>query len=212
LPPEGFVFCSFNNGYKLSRPMFELWMRVLRAVDGSVLWLAEGNPEMIANLRREVKRCGVDQGRIIFDRSRTETAPQAWFGEHLGRQPLADLFLDTTPYNAGATAIVALWSGVPLVTMMGDTFVGRMAASMLNAVGLPELVSCNLDDYEALVLKLARDPILLSATRRKLQDNVRRAPLFDTDRFRRHIEQAYATMINIHQRGEAPRSFTVQAV
>jgi protein O-GlcNAc transferase len=209
LPPEGFVFCSFNNSYKLSRPMFELWMRLLHAVEGSVLWLAEANPDMAANLRREVERCGIDQSRVVFDQSRAELAPHVWFTRNLARQRLAGLFLDTTPYNAGATAVVALWSGVPLLTVMGETFVGRMAASMLHAVGLPELVAHNLADYESLAVKLAREPALLSAVQRKLQDNLRSTPLFDTDRFRRHIERAYMTMIDIHRRGERPHGFSV---
>jgi len=205
LPPEGFVFCSFNNSYKIGRPVFERWTRLLHAVTGSVLWLARVNADMAVNLRREAEHLGVDPARLVF-------APTVSLPQHLARHSLADLFLDTSPYNAGATAVAALWSGVPLVTMMGETFVGRMAASMLHALGLPELVTYNLNEYEALALKLAQAPILLSATRRKLQDNLRRTPLFDSDRFRRHIEQAYATMVDIHRNGEAPRSFTVQTV
>ena len=203
LPPDGFVFCSFNNSYKIGRPMFELWMRLLRAVEGSVLWLLESNAEMVFNLRREAQRCGVDHGRIIF-------APRMALSEHLARQRLADLFLDTIPYNAGATAAAALWSGVPMLTVIGETLVGRMATSMLRAVGMPELVTYNLEGYQSLAVKLAGDPALLSATRRKLQENLRLTPLFDTDRFRRHIEQAYMTMVDIWRRGERPRSFGVE--
>ncbi len=203
LPPEGFVFGSFNNSYKLTRPVFERWMRLLRAVEGSVLWLAEASPAMAANLRREAERCAIDPRRLIF-------APHVPLAEHLARHRLAGLFLDTIPYNAGATAAAALWSGVPLVTVMGETFVGRMAASMLHAIGLPELAAPDLDAYEGLALKLAQDPPLLAGIRHKLHDNLRSTPLFDTDRFRRHIEQAYLAMIDRHQRGERPSGFSVE--
>jgi protein O-GlcNAc transferase len=201
LPSDGFVFCSFNNSYKLAKPVFEAWMRLLGAVPGSVLWLAEANPDMVVNLRREAQRCGIAPGRIVF-------APRVPLPQHLARQRLAGLFLDTMPYNAGATGAAALWSGVPLLTMLGQTFVGRMAASMSHAVGLPELVTQSLEDYEALALKLARNPDLLSGIRQKLKDNLRVAPLFDTDRFRRQLEEAYSAMvIDTQRRGENPRSF-----
>jgi predicted O-linked N-acetylglucosamine transferase (SPINDLY family) len=203
LPPDGFVFCSFNNSYKLAKPVFEVWMRLLAAIPGSVLWLAEANPDMAVNLRRETQRCGIDPDRVVF-------AQRLPLPQHLARQRLAGLFLDTVPYNAGATGVAALWAGVPLLTVLGQTFVGRMAGSMLHAVGLPELVTHNLEDYEALALKLARDPDLLSGIRHKLQDNLRVAPLFDTDRFRRHLEEAYSTMVDIQRRGEGPRSFRVE--
>jgi protein O-GlcNAc transferase len=203
LPAEGFVFCSFNNSYKLSRQMFALWMRLLRAAPGSVLWLAQANAEMAVNLRRQAQQSGVDPTRIVF-------AAPAPLAQHLARQRLADLFLDTTPYNAGATAAAALWAGVPLLTLVGETFVGRMAASMLYAVGLQELAVQNLEEYQSLALKLAGDLAMLSGIRRTLQDNLGRTALFDTDRFRRNMEQAYLTMIDIWRRGECPRSFSVE--
>jgi len=202
LPENGFVFCSFNNGYKLSKPVFEVWMRLLGAVPGSVLWLAQWNPEMVANLRREVQRSGIAQDRIIF--AATVPLPQ-----HLARQRLAGLFLDAVPYNAGATGAAALWSGVPLLTVLGQTFVGRMAASMLHAVGLPELVTQTLKDYEASALKLARNPDLLSGIRHKLQDNLRLTPLFDTKRFARNIEAAYTMVWERYRRSEPPQSFAL---
>ncbi len=211
LPAEGFVFCSFNNSYKLGRTVFERWARILHAVPGSVLWLAEANSEMVANLRREIASAGIDQRQVIFDRSRSTFAPDVWLTQHLARQPLAGLFLDTIPYNAGATAAVALWAGVPLLTVMGETFVGRIAASMLHAVGLPELVTHDLDEYEALAVKLAREPDLLSGIRRKLQGNLRNAPLFNTDRFRAHVESAYTRMVDLCRRGERPRGFTLES-
>jgi protein O-GlcNAc transferase len=203
LPAEGFVFCSFNNSYKLNRAMFALWMRILRAVPGSVLWLAQANAAMVANLRREARQSGVEPERIVF-------APLVPLTEHMARQRLAGLFLDTTPYNAGATAVASLWSGVPLLTVLGETFVGRMAASMLHAVGLPELVARNLDAYEALAIKLASEPALLADIRGRLAADLRTKPLFDTARFRRNIEQAYIAMVDIHRRGERPRSFSVE--
>lgn len=205
LPAEGFVFCSFNNSYKLSRQMYALWMRLLRAAPGSVLWLARANAEMAVNLRREAQQSGVDPMRIVF-------AAPAPLPQHLARQRLADLFLDTTPYNAGATAAAALWAGVPLLTVVGETFVGRMAASMLHALGLPELAVRNLEEYEAFAVKLGREPALVADIRRKLAAHLRTKPLFDTGRFRRNIEQAYTTMVDIHRRGESPRGFAVAQV
>ena len=205
LPPEGFVFCSFNNTYKLNRQVFRMWMRLLGAVPGSVLWLAYANPEMVINLRREAERCGIAAERIVF-------APRLPLREHLARQRLADLFLDTTPYNAGATAAAALWSGVPVLTVLGDTFVGRMAASMLHALGAPDLITDNLNDYEALALKLARDPDLLLGIRRELQSNLKVMPLFNTDRFRRHIEAAYSTMWRRYQQKRPPEAFAVERI
>jgi predicted O-linked N-acetylglucosamine transferase (SPINDLY family) len=203
LPPDGFVFCSFNNSYKLAKPIFEVWMRLLGAVAGSVLWFAESNPEMAANLRREARCSGIAAERLVF-------APRVPLPQHLARQRLAGLFLDTVPYNAGATGVAALWSGVPMLTILGQTFVGRMAASMLHAVGLPELVTQSLEEYEALALKLAYDPHLLSGIRRKLGENLQVKPLFDTNRFRRQLEDAYSTMVDIWKRGEDPRSFRVE--
>jgi protein O-GlcNAc transferase len=202
LPSEGFVFCCFNNSYKLAKPVFEVWMRLLGAVPGSVLWLVETNPEMVVHLRREAQGCGIAPDRIIF-------GPRVPLPQHLARQRLAGLFLDTTPYNAGATGIAALWSGVPLVTVLGKTFVGRMAASMLHAAGLPELVTDRLDDYGLLALKLAQDPDLLSGIRQKLHHNVGVTPLFNTKDFARNIEDAYAMMWRRHRRSEPPLSFSV---
>lgn len=179
-------------------------MRLLRAVSGSVLWLAHSNAEMVGNLKREAVRSGVAPERIIF-------ASRMALSEHLARQKLADLYLDTVPYNAGATAAATLWSGVPLLTVVGETFVGRMAASMLHAVGLSELVSRNLDDYEALAVKLAGDADLLAEMRCKLGNNLRRLPLFDTDRFRRGIERAYLSMVETAHRRGLPQNFSMSA-
>ena len=139
-------------------------------------------------------------------------APHMELSSHLARLRHADLFLDSVPYNAGATASNALWAGMPMMTCIGDTFAGRMAASMLHAIGLPELVTTSLQDYEALATKLATDRAALASLRRKIEQNRPAYPLFDADRFRRHIEAAYTTMWETHQRGESRRSFAVEAV
>jgi predicted O-linked N-acetylglucosamine transferase (SPINDLY family) len=205
LPDGGFVFCSFNNNYKILPPVFDVWMRLLRSVEGSVLWLLQDNAGAVDNLRRHAEARGVAADRLVF-------APRLELDQHLARHRLADLFLDTFPVNAHTTASDALWAGLPLVTLRGETFVSRVAASLLAAVGLPELITDSLADYEALALKLARTPALLAAIREKLQAGRATAPLFDTDRFRRHIESAYLTMYERHLSGAAPESFDVAAL
>ena len=205
LPERGFVFCSFNNSYKIRPAVFDVWMRLMRQVEGSVLWLLQDNPAAVANLRRYAEERGVAADRLAF-------APRLALDEHLARHRLADLFLDTNPVNAHTTASDALWAGLPLVTLRGETFVSRVAASLLAAVGLPELITDNLADYEALALKLATTPDLLAALRAKLQANRLTAPLFDTDRFRRHLESAYLTMYERHLAGAMPASFDVAPI
>jgi protein O-GlcNAc transferase len=203
LPESGFVFCCFNNTFKIAPQMFEVWMRLLNAAEGSVLWLAAGNDTAVANLRREAERRGVDPGRLVF-------APRTpRLADHLSRHRLADLFLDTLPYNAHVTASDALWTGVPLLTCRGETYAGRVGTSLLQAAGLPELVASSLTDYEALALKLAREPATLGALKDRLARNRMRCPLFDTERSTRHIEAAYATMYERQQRGEPPQNFAV---
>ncbi len=204
LPEQGFVFCSFNNQYKITASVFDTWMRLLRTVERSVLWLSQGNDAAHANLRREAVDRGVDSDRLIF-------APRLERHEdHLARQRLADLFLDTLPYNAHTTASEALWAGLPVLTARGASFAGRVAASLNVAVGLPELVTESLADYEALALRLARDPSEMLKMREKLARNLPTCPLFDTPRLCGHIEQAYKTMWERWQRHEAPRSFAVE--
>jgi predicted O-linked N-acetylglucosamine transferase (SPINDLY family) len=204
LPDKSFVFCCFNQSYKIAAPVFDAWMRLLARVPGSVLWLSEMNGLAHANLRRAAAARGVDPGRLVF-------APWAdRMEDHLARQRAADLFLDTLPYNAHSTTCDALFAGLPVVTCAGAAFPGRVGASMLKAAGLPELVTHSLEDYEALAIKLATDPALLSSIRRKLADNRAACPLFDGDRFRRHVEAAYATMWDIYRRGESPQSFHVE--
>jgi protein O-GlcNAc transferase len=202
LPEEAFVLCCFNNSFKITSAIFDIWMRILGKVEGSVLWLLQSNDLAVGNLRREALARGVDPSRLVF-------APRVALADHLARLRLAGLVLDTLPYNAHTTTSDALWMGVPVVTCMGSTFPGRVAASLLHAVGLPELVTASLDDYEALAVALATDCDRMAAVRRKLAANRLTQPLFDTDRFRRHLEAAYATMWDIWQRGEPPRSFSV---
>jgi predicted O-linked N-acetylglucosamine transferase (SPINDLY family) len=203
LPDQGFVFCCFNKSFKLSAPVFDVWMRLLARVHGSVLWLSATNDPAQANLRREAAARGVDPARLIF-------APYAsGIADHLARHRAANLFLDTLPYGAHSTACDALWAGLPVVTCAGDTFAGRVGTSMVKAAGLPELVTHNLEDYEALALKLATDHDQLASIRRKLADQRSTCPLFDAERFCRHVEAAYTTMWDIYQRGESPRSFRV---
>ncbi len=205
LPDDGFVFCCFNNNYKITSPVFEVWMRLLAAVPGSVLWLLRDNDGAQANLRRRAQARGIAPARLVF-------ADRVNLDVHLARHRLADLSLDTLPYNAHTTASDALWAGVPVLTCRGGTFAGRVAASLLQAVGLPELVTHGLADYEAAALRLATDASLLGAIRRKLEQNRQTHPLFDTDRFRRHIESAYTKMWDIRQQdGGAPQSFSIDA-
>lgn len=202
LPETGFVFASFNNTYKISSEMFSVWMRLLKSVDGSVLWLLEDNPFAAENLSREAAARGVSPDRLIF-------APRTTPERHLARQPLADLFLDTLPYNAHTTASDALWVGLPVITTPGSTFPARVAASLLTAVGLPEMIAPSLDEYERLALRLARDTAALSALKAKLSSHRLSFPLFDTTRFTRHLEAALIGMWERHQQGLPPQTFLV---
>ncbi len=201
LPETAFVFCCFNNAYKIAPEMFDIWMRLLRANDGSVLWLIE-NSTASTNLRREAEKRGIASERLIF-------SPKVPLGDHLARQRQADLFLDTLPYNAGTMAAMALWAGLPVLTCPGSTFVSRMAASVLKAAGLPELVAASLQDYEELALRLARNPSLLASLKTRLARNRELYPLFDTKRSTRHIEMAYTKMWARQRRGEPPTSFAL---
>jgi protein O-GlcNAc transferase len=202
LPQEGFVFCSFNNSWKITRPMFEVWMRLLGAVPGSVLWLLDSSTGFRDRLRREAAARDIAPDRLVF-------APRLPPDRHLARQPLADLVLDTCPYNGHMTTSDALWAGVPLVTCKAQAFAGRVATSQLTAIGMDELVTDNLEDYEALALNLAREPALLKAARGKLARNRDAMPLFDIPRLVQGVENAFTTMQDIHLKGEAPRGFRV---
>ena len=203
LPESGFVFCSFNIHRKISRGVFEAWMRLLTAVPGSLLWLLDDTAN--DTLRREAVSRGVDPARLFF-------APKLELDAHLGRCAAADLMLDTMPYGAHTTGSDALWVGVPLVTVLGPSFANRVAASLVTGMGAPELIAASLEAYEALALALARDPARLAALKQKLAANRRTAPLFDAPRFCRHIEAAYETMMAIARAGEAPRPFDIPAL
>jgi len=205
LPAEGFVFCCFNNNWKITRQVFDLWMRLLSNVDGSVLWLFRDNDCAERNLRREAAARGIDLARVVF-------AGRLPVEDHLARHRLADLVLDTLPYNAHTTASDALWVGLPLLTCRGTAFARRVAASLLNAVGLPELVTRNLAEYEALALRLATEPSLIRGFRDRLERNRLSFPLFDSDRFCRHMEAAFKTMWDLWQHAEPPRSFAVDPI
>jgi len=204
LPDDGFVFCCFNNNHKIMPDVFDVWMKLLRELPGSVLWLIEGNAAVAQNLRREAESRGVAGNRIVF-------APRAAPDRHLARHRLADLFLDTLPHNAHTTASDALWTGLPLVTCVGTTFAGRVARSLLAALGLDELATATLGEYEALALRLARDPALLDAVRRKLASRRDASPLFDGKRLCRHMEAAFVTMWERHRGGEAAVGFSVDS-
>jgi protein O-GlcNAc transferase len=202
LPESGFVFCCFNNTFKITPDVFDVWMRLLSAVGGSTLWMFCENEATAENLRAEAGRRGVSPERLVF-------ASRIPVDEHLGRHRLADLFLDTLYYNAHTTASDALWAGLPVLTCAGSTFAGRVAASLLHAIGLPELVTDSLEAYEKLALKLANDPDLLRDFKSRLAENRRTFPLFDTARYTRDIEAAYAQMWERSQKGKPPQSFEV---
>jgi predicted O-linked N-acetylglucosamine transferase (SPINDLY family) len=204
LPEEGFVFCCFHNSYKITPEVFGVWMELLKEVPGSVLWLLEGNRFAPANLRREAEVRQVAAQRLVF-------APRMPLPEHLARHRLADLFLDAFPVNAHTTASDALWAGCPVLTIAGETFVSRVAGSLLRAVGLAELVTHSLDEYHATALRLAGDCELLAGLRARLEANRKTSPLFDAGRFAQGIEQAYLTMWEICASGQPPRAFTVSA-
>jgi protein O-GlcNAc transferase len=204
LPADAFVFCHFNAGYKITPDLFACWMRILRQTENSLLWLLGGDLLFKNNLSAEAAKAGIDPARLVF-------APSLPLSAHLGRLALGDLFLDSIVSNAHTTASDALWAGLPLLTRRGHTFQGRVAASLLGAVGLPELVAENLEDYESLALRLAQGPDLLKRYRARLAQNRGAAPLFDTARTTRHIEAAYEKMQAIRLDGEAPKSFAVSS-
>ena len=200
LPETGFVFCCFNQTFKIERPVFSAWMRILAAVPGSVLWLFASNPAAEANLRAAARAQGIDPARLVF--ARWARRP-----DHLARQRLADLFLDTHTYNGHTTGSDALWAEVPLVTCPADAFAGRVGASLLSAIGLPDLIVPGLDEYERLAIELARNAARLRSLRARLAENRLTQPLFRTEDFTRCLERAYEQMWARHESGEPPRHF-----
>jgi predicted O-linked N-acetylglucosamine transferase (SPINDLY family) len=197
LPASGLVFACFNNSYKITPDTFTGWMRILTRVPGSVLWLLEDNPVAASNLRRAAEVRGVHAPRLVF-------APRMPLPEHLARHRAADLFLDTLPCNAHTTASDALWAGLPVLTLMGESFASRVAGSLLNAVGMPELVTTDQAHYEALAVALASDPGRLAALRARLHENRMTAPLFATSLYTRQLENAYLQMYERQQAGLGP--------
>lgn len=187
LPDDAFVFCSFNNNFKFTAPVFATWMRLLGQVPGSVLWLKKPGEAAMRNLKQAAQEHGIDSARVVF-------AGGAPLDVHFARHRLADLFLDTLPYNAHATACDALWAGLPVLTCKGTAYAGRVAASMLLTAGLPELVTDTAEDYENLALALARDPARLKRLRDKLANHS--SSLFDTPRFARDLEALYESMLS----------------
>ncbi len=190
LPNDGFVFCCFNNNWKITPEVFDLWMNILKKTPASVLWLFEKNKFAAENLRREAEIRGVEPDRLVF-------AGQMPLAQHLARHKCADLFLDTLPCNAHTTASDALWAGLPVLTRVGESFASRVAASLLNAVGLPELITTSAVDYERMAIDLAQSPVKLASIKRKLSDNRLTMPLFDSELYAKHLEAAY---VAIHDR------------
>jgi predicted O-linked N-acetylglucosamine transferase (SPINDLY family) len=197
LPSDGFVFCCFNNGYKIRPNVFDVWMRLLTGVPRSVLWLASGSPTSVANLRHEAAQRGIDPERLVF-------APRVPPPEHLARHACADLFLDTLPYNAGTMTNDALFMGLPVLTCVGSTMAGRVAASQLHAIGLAELAANDLSTYEAMALQLALEPSSLAFLRARLAENRRSHPLFDMARFTRDLEDSLLHVASEVTPGNAP--------
>ena len=194
LPSSGFVFCCFNNNYKIMPAVLDGWIRILNTVEGSVLWLFGDNPFAMANLKREAANRGLDPDRIIF-------AGRIASADHLARYQLADLFLDTTPCNAHTTASDALWTGLPVLTLVGKSFAARVAASLLHAVGLPDMVAKTQEEYEDLAIELATHPEKLQEIKSRLKHNLLTAPLFDTPLFTQNLESAYMEIYKRHQQG-----------
>jgi predicted O-linked N-acetylglucosamine transferase (SPINDLY family) len=203
LPDDGFVFCCFNSSYKLRPEFLEIWLRLLAATPGSVLWLLELAPTASARLRQTAQARGIDPRRLVF-------APSVRFPEHLARQPLADLCLDTLPYGGHTTASDALWSGVPLVTCRGPSFPGRVGASLLSALGLTELITGSLAEYEDLALALASEPGRLTALRARLRAARDSRPLYDCARFAGDLERAYEAMMVRYDAGLAPAPIRIE--
>jgi predicted O-linked N-acetylglucosamine transferase (SPINDLY family) len=203
LSETDFVFCCFNQGYKIEPGLFAIWMRVLSGVPNSVLWLLDDVPRAKDNLRKEAVRHGVSPERLVF-------APVRPLAEHLARYALGDLVLDTFPYTSHTTGSDALWAGCPMLTMMGETFASRVAGSLLLNVGLEQLIAHSFAEYEVLALDLACDRPRLEALRRNLRAQRDMAPLFDSPRFTRSLEVAYQRMWVQFAEGNAPQAFNVR--
>jgi predicted O-linked N-acetylglucosamine transferase (SPINDLY family) len=203
LPETGFVFCCFNNNYKISPREFDIWMRLLQKVENSVLWLRTSNQWSKDNLQKEAKLRGINPSRLIFAERMSKK-------DHLARHQLADLFLDTFNFNAHSTASDALWAGLPVITKIGEQFVARCASSLLSAVGLPELIVKTEQEYEELSLKLATNKKLLSTITEKLEKNRLTTPLFDAKRYTQYLEQAFEKAYKLYAKGNSPQNIWIQ--
>lgn len=197
LPEDGFVFCCFSNGHKMNPDLFDVWMRLLAGLDKSVLWLVNHNQWMMSNLVREAENRGILGQRLVF-------APKVRYSEHLARYRLADLCLDTFPFNGGTTTSDALWAGVPVLTCAGRSFSGRMSGSLLRALGVPELITYSLNDYEALAFALASDSARLEGIRATVARNRLQSPLFDSKRLARDLDAAYVAVWERFLEGRPP--------
>jgi predicted O-linked N-acetylglucosamine transferase (SPINDLY family) len=205
LPEDAFVFCCFNNSFKIMPEVFESWLRIASTVEGSVLWLLESNPWMADNLRKEAHKRGFDSNRLVF-------AGKMAQAEHLSRHRAADLFLDAFPCNAHTTASDALWVGLPVLTRTGRTFASRVAASLLTAVGLPELITTSVEEYECKAIELAQNRTVLAQLKAKLERNRLTMPLFDGKLFAKHLEAAFTAMYDRYQSGQKPDVIEIPAL
>lgn len=202
LPDGAFVFCCFNNNYKISSAEFDIWMRLLSKVEGSVLWLRKSNAVSHLNLKNEAKKRNVHPSRLVF-------ADRAPMDEHLARQKLADLFVDTFAFNAHTTASEALWAGLPVITKAGDGFAARVAGSLLNAIGLPELVTTTTQGYEEVILELATNPTKLANLKDKLAINRLTQPLFNTELYTKYLENGYQKAYQNYFEGKSPKTIII---
>ena len=203
LPTKGFVFCCFNQSSKIMPKIFDIWMRILKSVNGSVLWLFEDNVTASENLKKEAVKKGIDVNRIIFARYLS-------IEEHLARHKAADLFIDTFPYTAHTGCSDALWTGLPVLTCVGESFASRVSASLLNAIGLPELATHTHKEYEDMAIELANNPIRLKEIKNKLEKNKLEKPLFNTKLFTKHIESAYTEMHKKYLKNKKPDHIIIQ--
>ena len=205
LPEAGFVFCCFNNNYKITPREFDIWMRLLDQVEDSVLWLRRSNQWAEENLKKEAQARGIDPDRVIF-------ADMCGYSEYLARLTKADLFLDTFNYNAGAVANDALWCGLPVLTHQGQSYVARMVSSLLTAIDMPELIATTEADYEQLALDLATNPKKLKSLKAKLARNKDNTPLFNTEQFTSNLETAYTEMYNRYVNGKKPEHLLLKEI
>jgi predicted O-linked N-acetylglucosamine transferase (SPINDLY family) len=203
LPEDKFVFCGFNNITKLNPGSFSAWMKILTAVPNSVIWLSPAPYRAAQNIHNFARKLGVDSNRIIFSNREDKSE------DHLARQRLADLFLDSFPHNAHATSCDALWAGLPILTRIGQGYAARVAASLLNAVGMPEMVTTTTDDFINKAICIANTPGESERLKAKLAQNLLSMPLFNTERYARNLEKAYTIMMERYQNGEAPSAINI---